>query len=173
MPRFAAKLALALGQGEPDAWPGLVRLVAPGTRVDLARRVFFGAAPESPADAGTAPGSAGLPWLSTLIRESLRLDAALPVAGRTLVELGMTSMQCIALQYQILEKLDVDVSVETLLGERTVGALAAYLEAGAEGTAGAAALGATAATGPAAAETAETTEPAVAAVPTHDGGPRR
>jgi methionyl-tRNA synthetase len=129
MPRFAAKLALALGQGDPDEWPELVRLVAPGTRAGLTGRVYFGAAPESPAE--PSPDSAELPWLSALIRESLQLDAALPVADRTLVELGMTSMQCIALQYQILEKLDVDVSVETLLGARTVGSLAAYLEAGA------------------------------------------
>lgn len=139
MPRFAAKLALALGQGEPAEWPKLVRLVAPGTRVDLAGRVFFGGAPEQAAGPESASGTeagpepAELPWLSALVRESLQLDADAPVADRTLVELGMTSMQCIALQYQILEKLDVDVTVEDLLGERTVGALAGYLETGAAG----------------------------------------
>ncbi|MEU3771930.1 class I tRNA ligase family protein [Streptomyces sp. NPDC032472] len=43
MPRFAARLSSALGgdAGEPAQWPQVAALVAPGTAVDLADRVFF------------------------------------------------------------------------------------------------------------------------------------
>jgi methionyl-tRNA synthetase len=122
MPRFAARLAEALGVPPPGQWPELVTLVPPGTKVDLARQVFF-AEPGEPAQ----ESSPLLPWLSGLVRESLRLPAGEPVAGSTLVMLGVESMQAIALQYQILERTGVDVSVEDLLGERTVADLAQYL----------------------------------------------
>jgi methionyl-tRNA synthetase len=126
MPRFAGRLALALGIDQPQEWPEGVRLVAPGTRVDLAGAVFFGGAPPEPASA--ALPSAHLPWLSDIVREALGLVDSDAVDGRTLLELGMTSMQSIALQYQILEKLGVDVRVEDLLGSRTVAELASFLE---------------------------------------------
>lgn len=119
MPRFAGRLAEALGQPAPAAWPERVLLVEPGTRIDLAERVFFGAAPEP---------AGHLPWLADLVREALQPPAGTELEGLTLVELGMTSMQSIALQYQILEKLGVDVRVEDLLGRRTVAELAAFLE---------------------------------------------
>src|SRR5262249_18069660 len=54
MPRFAARLAAALGAPPPAEWPRGVALVAPGTRIDLARQVFFGEPAERPL----------LPWLS-------------------------------------------------------------------------------------------------------------
>jgi methionyl-tRNA synthetase len=134
MPRFAGRLAAALGMPEPAEWPEGVRLVEPGTRIDLATQVFFGAPAPEPAAATDAapatgaPASSLLPWLADVVRESLQLPATDEVATRTLLELGMTSMQSIALQYQILEKLGVDVKVEDLLGSRTVGELAAFLE---------------------------------------------
>lgn len=123
MPRFAERLATALAVPEPDRWPELVTLVAAGTKIDLAGQVYFGG---PPADA--APGSALLPWLGERVREALRLAPETPVGGSTLVALGMESMQSIALQYQLLEKLDVDVPVEVLLGERTVAELAEFLD---------------------------------------------
>ncbi|MGK5628517.1 class I tRNA ligase family protein [Streptomyces sp. URMC 123] len=52
MPRFAARLAEALGLGEtPLTWPSTVDLVAPGSRIRLARTEFFPAvtAPAAPA----------------------------------------------------------------------------------------------------------------------------
>jgi methionyl-tRNA synthetase len=122
MPRFAARLAEALGIPAPQQWPELVTLVPPGTKVDLARQVFF-AEPGEPDE----EDSALLPWLSGLVREALRLPAGEPVAGSTLVMLGVESMQAIALQYQILERTGVDVSVEDLLGERSVADLAHFL----------------------------------------------
>ena len=46
MPRFAARLAAALGEPPPAGWPHQVTLVKPGTRIDLAAEVFFGQAAE-------------------------------------------------------------------------------------------------------------------------------
>lgn len=66
-----------------------------------------------------------------MVRASLRLPADEAVADGTLLALGMESMQAIALQYQILEKLDLDVPVELLLGERTLAQLADHLGSGA------------------------------------------
>jgi methionyl-tRNA synthetase len=117
MPRFAARLAAALGIEPPGRWPEVVTLVPAGSRIELARQVFFG-----------APPPALLPWLAGTVREVLRLEADEPVSGRTLVSLGLGSLQAIALQYKLLEQADLDVRVEDLLGDRTVADLAAFLE---------------------------------------------
>ena len=122
LPRFAARLATALGIDPPTQWPRLVTLIPPGGRVDLARQVFFGSQPEPP----TLPAPL-LPWLCGLIREALQLPESEPVADATLVALGITSMQAIALQYQIAERTGADVTIEELLGDRTVAELAAAL----------------------------------------------
>jgi methionyl-tRNA synthetase len=118
IPRFAGRLASALGLPAPDRWPRTVAPLSPGTRVDLARQVFFGAAPEQ---------TPLLPWLSGLVRGTLRLPDDEPVHDKALVALGMESLQAIALQYQISELLGADVSVEDLMGERDVTALAGLL----------------------------------------------
>ena len=122
MPRFAARLAAALGIAPPTEWPRTVTLVPHGTRVNLARQVFFGASPEP-----EAPPPPLLSCLSGLVREVLRLPEGEQVAGATLVELGINSMQAIALQYQILAGAGADVAVEDLLGDRTVAQLAAFI----------------------------------------------
>ena len=124
MPRFATRLAEALGLDTPGTWPEQVSLVPPGTRVSLAREVFFGAQP----DPGPAP-SPLLPWLSDRVREALLLPAGQPVADATLVSLGTTSLQAIALQYQVLEHTGADVTVDDLLGGRTVAQLAELISA--------------------------------------------
>jgi methionyl-tRNA synthetase len=121
MPRFASRLAAALGQPEPSQWPEQVLLVEPGTGVDLAHQVFFAAALPS-------VSSPLLPWLSGVVREALQADGTQPVEDKRLVELGMTSMQSIALQYQILEQHGVDIRVEDLMGCRTVAELATFVE---------------------------------------------
>jgi methionyl-tRNA synthetase len=122
MPRFAARLAAALGIAPPAQWPRTVTLVPQGNRVNLARQVFFG-----PQQQPAAPAPL-LPWLCGLVREALRLPAGAPVADATLVSLGVESMQAIALQYQILARTGADVPVADLLGERTVTELAAFLD---------------------------------------------
>jgi methionyl-tRNA synthetase len=123
MPRFASTLAAALGIDTPAQWPELVTLVPPGTRVQLATQVFFGAPSPEPAQ----PSASLLSWLSGLVREALQLPEGEQVADATLVSLGIKSMQAIALQYQILERTGADVTVEELLGERTVAELAEFL----------------------------------------------
>jgi methionyl-tRNA synthetase len=126
MPRFAGRLAAALGLPPPAQWPDGVTLVPAGTRLSLARQVFFGAQPEVEAE----PPQQDTPLLAELcdlVREALRLPAGAPVAGSTLLALGTESMQAIALQYQILERTGADVPLEDLLGDRTVAQLADFL----------------------------------------------
>ncbi len=133
MPRFAAKLGNALGIGEPTTWPKLVTLVPPGTKVNLARQVFFrdqadDQADDQASDPASDPASAELlAWLSGVITESLQLPDGELDPDATLLALGSTSMQAIALQYQILQRTGTDVAIDDLLGERTVGELAALL----------------------------------------------
>lgn len=129
MPRFAAKLAAALGIDPPAQWPKLVTLVPPGSKVNLARQGFFGE--------GAQPAASPLlPWLCGVVREALQLPEDTEVAGATLVSLGVESMQAIALQYQILAQTGADITVQDLLGDRTLADLAAGLpEAGSAGTA--------------------------------------
>ncbi|SES04844.1 methionyl-tRNA synthetase [Streptomyces sp. yr375] len=126
MPRFAARLTDALGLPEPTAWPRTVELLAPGTPVNLADAVFF----KLPEDAAAEP--APLPWFSEVVREILTLAPDEDLTGRTLSALGTTSLSAVTLQYKILEHLDVDVTMEELLGDLDVPALAALLAERAE-----------------------------------------
>lgn len=125
MPRFAAKLAAALGGSAPDTWPSAVDLLPAGTSVDLAGQEFFSA----PADTSPADGRpALLPWLRELVISTVQLPDDTEADDATLVELGVGSLHAVALQYQILEQLDADVTVEDLLGELDLTALARLLE---------------------------------------------
>jgi methionyl-tRNA synthetase len=116
MPRFAAKLAAALG-GEPvTAWPQTVTLVPPGARIALADQVFF-LDPE--------PANPLLGWLAGAVAELLPVDRE--VAGSTLTDLGATSLHAVTLQYQILQHTGVELPVDELLGPSTVAQVAARL----------------------------------------------
>ena len=144
MPRFAARLAGALGLAAPTSWPSSPQLLTPGSRIDLADQIFFGA----PADASARASAGGaaderpalLGWLTDLVAETLQAPAA--PADATLLELGASSLQSVLLQYQVLEQLDVDILVDELLGERDLTALAALLAERAEPAAVAAVLSA-------------------------------
>src|SRR5206468_3408455 len=81
--------------------PRRVELVAPGTRIDLAGQVFFG----SPAEQSPL-----LPWLSDLVRSTLRLPDGETVHDKTLAGLGVESLQAVALQYQIPQGTGADTS---------------------------------------------------------------
>ena len=120
MPRFAARLAAALGQDEPGSWPEDVSLLPPGQPVGLSHEVFFGE---------PAARSAVLAWLNSAVCEALQVEPTAADEDSSLALLGMTSMQSIALQYQILDRTGVDLSIEQLLGERSLADLAGYLEA--------------------------------------------
>ncbi|MER6526280.1 class I tRNA ligase family protein [Streptomyces sp. NPDC001508] len=124
MPRFAARLAALLGESEP-AWPSTVDLVPAGAGLDLIGQVFFIAepAPAAPPDAAPDP----LPWLADLVRSTLGLPAGAVVADKTLRELGASSLQAVAVQYQILERLDLDVPMAELLSGRNIAALSREL----------------------------------------------
>ncbi|MFF7753122.1 class I tRNA ligase family protein [Streptomyces sp. NPDC007971] len=56
MPRFAARLARALGTTDLSSWPSQVELVAPGTRIDLEQQSYFEALPS---DWSLAEGATG------------------------------------------------------------------------------------------------------------------
>ena len=116
MPRFAGKLAAALG-GEPvTAWPQTVTLVPPGSAITLAEQVFF----QDP-----APAAPLLGWLTDAVTTLVQADRVAPDA--TLTDLGATSLHAVTLQYQILERTGVELSVNELLGASTVAELAATL----------------------------------------------
>ena len=66
-------------------------------------------------------------WLSVLVRETLRRPAEDRIADATLTSLGITSIQAIALQFQIGERTGLAVPLETLLDEYTVADLDAVL----------------------------------------------
>jgi len=80
-------------------------------------------------------------WLSALVRETLRRPAGDFVADTTLTSLGITSIQAIALQYQIGEHTGLVVPLETLLDEYTIADLAAVLDEMQSGTLGGAEAG--------------------------------
>lgn len=126
MPRFAGRLAAALGIGPPREWPDHVTLVPPGSAVRLAAQTFFQVITPTTSEAPARNGREA--WLAGLVRETLGLPAGAAVTDRTLVSLGTESMQAIALQYQILAATGADVPIEDLLGDRTVGQLAAALD---------------------------------------------
>ena len=127
MPRFAAKLSAALGIGEPTQWPALVTLVAPDTKINLAGQVFF----VTPATEDSSPQAGGtdelVSWLSCAVAEALQLPAGAADPGATLLALGSTSMQAIALQYQILQRTGADLALDDLLGGSTIADIAALL----------------------------------------------
>jgi methionyl-tRNA synthetase len=123
MPRFATRLAACLGASPPATWPNTVTLVAPGTRIELPGQTFFAV--------DTPPLHE---WLVERVAEALQLPVDEVSLGSRLVGLGMTSLQAIAVQYQVLEKTGVDVSIEDLLGERTIAQLAEHLDAAGSAT---------------------------------------
>jgi methionyl-tRNA synthetase len=120
MPRFAARLSAALAQEEPVKWPDQVHLLPAGAKVELAKQVFFGAPSKT---------SAVLGWLSSTVCESLQLDPMAVHEDSSLALLGMTSMQSMALQYQIMDRTGVDISIEQLLGQHSMSELANTVEA--------------------------------------------
>lgn len=119
MPQFSRRLAAALGLPAPSQWPARVTLVPAGTAVRLAGHTFFShaAARGKAGDTGDTGDTAGEPlsgWLYGIVRATLQLPADSPLAGRSLAELGMTSMQAMAIQYQILDRTGREVPIEEL-----------------------------------------------------------
>ncbi|MFF5706529.1 class I tRNA ligase family protein [Streptomyces sp. NPDC012794] len=129
MPRFAARLAAALGQDTPGTWPRTVELLAPGTALALADAVFFRPVPDT---AAPAADPALTPWLTRVVRTALRLGEDEQIAHRTLTQLAAGSLQAVTVQYQILDALDVDLSMDELLHGGTLAELAAVIAERAE-----------------------------------------
>ena len=152
LPRFAARLARSLGGDLGAQWPELAELVPPGSRITLAGRTFFGpgaGSDEARAEGDAVPGQvpatsepaagpaaavarpaepgAGQVLLESLVRQLLQLESEQDLAGRRLADLQASSLQAVALQYQVLEHFGVDLSLEQLLGEQTLGQLAEQL----------------------------------------------
>ncbi|MFD8144117.1 class I tRNA ligase family protein [Streptomyces sp. NPDC059708] len=128
MPRFAARLAAALGAGAPRTWPRTVELLTPGSAVDLADAVFF----QPSADTAEPSEPLLTPWLTHIARTALRLGDDERIAHRTLTQLAAGSLQAVTVQYQILDALDVDLSMDELLHGGTLAELAAVIAERAE-----------------------------------------
>lgn len=137
MPRFAARLARSLGIEPIASWPTTVTLIPPGSRITTARQTFFSLPDDPPSGKGQsvhdgqdAPGAQDetvAEWLGELVTITLQRPPGEPVSGSTLVSLGMSSLHAVALQYQIQERAGIEVSLEELLGERSVQELAALV----------------------------------------------
>jgi methionyl-tRNA synthetase len=65
-----------------------------------------------------------LGWLGEMVTSTLQRAPGETVADSSLVALGGSSLHAVALQYQISERSGVEVSVEELMGERSVADLA-------------------------------------------------
>ncbi|NLU80645.1 class I tRNA ligase family protein [Micromonospora sp. HNM0581] len=130
LPRFAGNLAAALGADPPKVWPDLVTLLPPGSRVALADTIFFTAGGEPLLDGDPLL----LDWLTTAARTAMLLPSDAPVSDRSLLDLGMSSMQAVALQYQILERTNADISIEQIFGARDLADLATLIGTLAEAT---------------------------------------
>jgi methionyl-tRNA synthetase len=130
MPRFAGKLAAALGMALADAWPQTVTLLTAGSPVTLAQQTFF-TDPDSPTAEPVPDGRPAAEPLASLLAElvtgTLQLPGEYPVGDSTLLALGAASLHAVTLQYQVTDLLGVELSVDELLGERTVAELAALL----------------------------------------------
>lgn len=121
MPRFAARLAAALGDAAPATWPSEVSLVPPGQTVNLASCTFFQSTQPAPATASL------LPWLTGTLRETLQVAPDVDLAESSLARLGLGSLQAITLQYRLLEEFGIDVTLEELLEERRLSSLGQFL----------------------------------------------
>jgi methionyl-tRNA synthetase len=145
MPRFAGRLTEALGLAPVQAWPSTVALVPPGSRITLAQQTFFPAPATTAAKAVASAAAAGavavpsnepdldgaepdlLGPLCDMVVGTLERPAGDSVADATLVALGASSLHAVALQYQILERTGVELTLDELLGERSVAELADLL----------------------------------------------
>jgi methionyl-tRNA synthetase len=144
LPRFAARLADALGQQLPGQWPELAELVAPGSPIALADQVFFSqlgrvrseavptAEPAPVDEPSTSSIGASQQLLEGLIRELLQLEPARELGDRRLADLQVSSLEAVALQYQVLEHFGQDLALAELLGQQTVAQLAEQLSLGSE-----------------------------------------
>jgi methionyl-tRNA synthetase len=122
MPRFSQRLADALN-APPAQWPQLVQLVTPGTAIDLADRIFFG-----PGSHHEPAGDTRVDLLAELVRSTMQLARSEEIADKRLVDLHMSSLQAVALQYQVLERFGRELSLEDLFGDRTVAQLGRRLD---------------------------------------------
>jgi methionyl-tRNA synthetase len=108
MPRFAARLATALGNETASAWPEQAELVAVGNRITLHDTCFF-------IDPDTLIEVPHWDWLQE------KLSVLMPDTrfhpDHTLANLGATSLMTVTLQYQLLYEHQVDIQLETLLNQ--------------------------------------------------------
>ncbi|TNH42947.1 class I tRNA ligase family protein [Photorhabdus luminescens] len=106
MPRFAKRLAIALGNEVVTSWPQQAELITPGHIIKLSETLFF-VAPD------TQTETSQWKWLVE------KLNTLTPNANiqpdSILINLGLSSLAAVTLQYQLLYEQQVDVSIETLL----------------------------------------------------------
>lgn len=138
MPRFASKLAAALGVDNiASQWLGYVTLLAPGSKIELASAHLFSVPELAPcpdiAKAGVqSPAPSDLPAiereaLEAMLRNILHLEDDAPVLSKSPADLGLTSLGAITLQHMVQSNWGIDLLVSDILAAKTMDALFALL----------------------------------------------
>ncbi|GLY28367.1 acyl carrier protein [Kineosporia sp. NBRC 101731] len=70
-----------------------------------------------------------LPWLRTLVRETLQVPESEEIDRRTLTELGLGSLQAVALQFRILRETSVRIEMGALVGGHRLVEVAELIDA--------------------------------------------
>lgn len=108
MPRFAGRLAAALGNSVAVDWPQQAEIVTPGNTITLHQISFF-----SDPDAHQDRPHWG--WLNEKLITLLPNVTAQP--EQRLSELGATSLMAVTLQYYLLNEMQADIPLEFLLNQ--------------------------------------------------------
>lgn len=118
MPRFASRLAAALGNEAASRWPQQAAIVTPGNAITLHQVTFFsdGNAPQEPQH-----------WAWLKEKLVTLLPNAAPEPSQRLAELGATSLMAVTLQYYLLNELQADIPLAFLL-EQPLGDVAREAE---------------------------------------------
>jgi len=108
MPRFANRLAAALGNTSTDAWPQQAEIVTPGNAITLHQVSFF-------SDADAQQKTPHWDWLKEKLATLLPGATAKP--AHCLSELGATSLIAVTLQYYLLYEMHADLPLEFVLNQ--------------------------------------------------------
>ncbi|MCX8957642.1 class I tRNA ligase family protein [Erwinia psidii] len=108
MPRFADRLAAALGNTGGSAWPQQAEIVTPGNAITLHQVRFF-------SDPDAQQDTPHWAWLHEKLATLLPNVDAQP--AQRLAELGATSLMAVTLQYYLLNEMQADIPLEFLLNQ--------------------------------------------------------
>lgn len=108
MPRFADRLAAALGNTATDAWPKQAEIVTPGNAIVLHQVTFF-------SDVVEQNKTPNWVWLNDKLTTLLPGTTVQP--AHRLSDLGVTSLMAVTLQYYLMNEMQVDIPLEFVLNQ--------------------------------------------------------